>query len=96
MRNLLAGTYDFSNIAKENQENQIKTVDSQIKFILKSHNKLSGTRKGLKANRSISPYTTCWYLLIEYILTDFEYDKLMYIIYLLFFIIFKQGFNLWL
>ena len=59
MRNLLGGNYDFNDIIKENQENKCKIATSPGKYIKNTNSKLPGTRKALKANRSISPYTKC-------------------------------------
>lgn len=56
MRKLLGGKQDFLSFISENQENRSKPGASPLKFQVQYNNKLPVTRKGLKANRSISPF----------------------------------------
>lgn len=59
MRSLLGSSKELKIIMKENQENSVKNLVSPIKHTNMQQSKLPRTRKALKANRSISPYTKC-------------------------------------
>ena len=58
MRTLLGGNLELPGLLKENQDcSKTKIVASPIKYSSMYQSKLPGTRKALKPNRSISPYT---------------------------------------